>query len=110
MVELPAPQLALPRFKPVPKPRPLTKWQKFAKEKGITKKKQSKLVYDDNAQDWKRRHGYKRGKDEAAVPVIEASDKDAVRSRLCLVALYMPCPPCSGRIVAYAACTRLASC
>ena len=78
MVALPTPQFALPRFKPVPKPKPLTKWQKFAKEKGIVKKKQSKLLYDETAQDWKRRHGYKRGNDEAAVPVIEASDKDQV--------------------------------
>ena len=80
MVELPRPELALPRFKPVPKPKPLTKWQQFAKEKGITKKKQSKLVYDETAQEWKRRHGYGRGNDEAAVPIIEASDKDQVRT------------------------------
>ena len=65
-VALPRPQLTLPRAKPVPQPKPLTKWEKFAKEKGITKKKRSKLVFDENAQDWKRRHGYNRGNDEAA--------------------------------------------
>ena len=77
-VSLPRPELALPRAKPVPKPKPLTKWQKFAAEKGISKKKRSKLVFDENAQDWKRRHGYNRGNDEAAVPIIEASADDKV--------------------------------
>jgi regulator of ribosome biosynthesis len=77
-VELPRPLLALPRAKPVPQPKPLTKWQAFAKEKGILKQKRSKLVYDENQQEWKRRHGYKKGNDETAVPIIEASADDKV--------------------------------
>jgi regulator of ribosome biosynthesis len=30
LAHLPAPSSALPREKPIPKPKPLTKWQKFA--------------------------------------------------------------------------------
>jgi regulator of ribosome biosynthesis len=77
-VQLPKPKLELPRAKPLPKPKPLTKWEKFAKEKGIVKKKRSKLIFDEASQDWKRRHGYQRGNDKAAVPIIEASADDKV--------------------------------
>jgi regulator of ribosome biosynthesis len=31
---LPPPSFTLPREKPVPKPKPLTKWEQYAKEKG----------------------------------------------------------------------------
>ena len=37
----------LPREKPVPKPRPPTKWEKYAREKGINKRKKDKKVWDD---------------------------------------------------------------
>lgn len=76
LVQLPPPTTLLPRAKPIPKPKPLTAWQKFAQEKGIQKQKRSKLVWDEGAQDWKRRHGYGRGNDELDTPIIEASDKD----------------------------------
>merc|ERR1712110_1074888 len=41
---LPQPETILPREKPIPKPKPLTRWQKFAQEKGIRKQKRSKMV------------------------------------------------------------------
>lgn len=46
---LPKPEYVLPRSRVIPKPKPLTKWQQFAKEKGIrTKKKgRSKLKWDE---------------------------------------------------------------
>lgn len=46
---LPEPTYVLPRSRVIPKPKPLTKWQQFAKEKGIqTKKKgRSKLQWDE---------------------------------------------------------------
>lgn len=50
VVKLPTPTFILPRSKPVPKPKPLTKWQQFAKEKGIEKKKKSKLSWDEQLQ------------------------------------------------------------
>lgn len=49
-------------------------------EKGIVKRKRSKLVWDEDAQEWRRRHGYKRANDEADIPVIEARDTDMVRA------------------------------
>jgi regulator of ribosome biosynthesis len=72
IAELPAPATLLPREKPVPKPRPPTKWEIFAQKKGITKQKRSKLEFDDNSGEWKRRYGYNRANDESAVPIIEA--------------------------------------
>ncbi|CAI9778975.1 unnamed protein product [Fraxinus pennsylvanica] len=46
MVKLPAPTTRLPREKPLPKPRPPTKWELFAEKKGIKKRKQDKLAFD----------------------------------------------------------------
>lgn len=60
MVKLPPPKTVLPRMKPVPTPRPLTKWQKFAQEKGIQKKKKPKLSWDDQLQKWVPLYGFKR--------------------------------------------------
>jgi len=50
----------LPREKPVPVPKPLTKWEKFAKEKGIRKKKKEKSTWDDILQRWVPNYGYRR--------------------------------------------------
>jgi len=47
VTKLPAPTFLLPREKPAPKPRPPTKWEAYAKEKGLTKRKKAKLVWDD---------------------------------------------------------------
>ncbi|TIB15839.1 hypothetical protein E3P92_01499 [Wallemia ichthyophaga] len=49
---------AVPREKPLPKPKPLTKWQKFANEKGITHKKKDRMVFDEDEQKWVPRWGY----------------------------------------------------
>eukprot|EP00887_Chlorella_sp_A99_P000300 scaffold13.g300.t1 len=78
LAALPPPALALPREKPLPKPRPPTKWELFAQRKGIQKRKRTGLLWDEGQQEWKRRHGYGRANDEAAVPVIEARPGDAV--------------------------------
>ncbi len=60
VVELPPPETAVPREKHVPEEKPLTKWEKFAKEKGIKKKtKQSRKVYDEVAKDFIPAFGYK---------------------------------------------------
>lgn len=47
-------------MRPVPKPKPLTKWQQFAKEKGIQKKQKSKLSWDEQLQKWVPLYGFKR--------------------------------------------------
>ena len=61
IISLPLPSTQLPRAKPLPKPKPLTKWQEFAKKKGIpeNKKKEGKMVWDDDAKEWVPRWGYK---------------------------------------------------
>lgn len=42
VAKLPEPKYILPRSRVIPKPKPLTKWQKFAQQKGIQTKKKSK--------------------------------------------------------------------
>lgn len=46
VAKLPAPKYRLPRARKVPEPKPMTKWQKFAQEKGIKKQKRDKKVFD----------------------------------------------------------------
>jgi regulator of ribosome biosynthesis len=60
VAKLPKQKFSLPRFRSVPKPRPLTKWEKFAKEKGIVKKKKSKLTWDEQLKKWIPLYGFKR--------------------------------------------------
>lgn len=49
----------LPRQRPIPKVKVETRWQKFMKERNMTKRKRSRLVFDEIAQDWRPRYGYK---------------------------------------------------
>ena len=62
VAELPKPKYVLPRSRKLPKPKPLTKWQQFAKDKGIrTKKKgRAKLKWDDLLQKWTPTYGFRR--------------------------------------------------
>ncbi|KAH7422610.1 hypothetical protein KP509_12G016900 [Ceratopteris richardii] len=78
IVQLPAPTLQLPREKPLPKPRPPTKWEIFAQRKGIKKRKRSKLEFDEQNQEWRRRYGYKRVRDEKDIPIIDAKPSDEI--------------------------------
>ncbi|RZF40983.1 hypothetical protein LSTR_LSTR006286 [Laodelphax striatellus] len=54
----------LPREKHIPKPRPLTKWEAFAKEKGLQKKKKVKVTWDDILKKWVPVHGFKKAVSE----------------------------------------------
>lgn len=74
VAKLPEPVTPLPREKPPPKPRAPTKWEQFAKLKGIQKKKKTNLVWDENAKEWKRRWGYKRAKDDTKEWLIEVPE------------------------------------
>ncbi|KYM75755.1 Ribosome biogenesis regulatory protein like protein [Atta colombica] len=64
VAKLPKPNYTLPRSRVIPKPKPLTKWQQFAKEKGIRSKKKgrSKLKWDEELKKWIPTYGYKRVK------------------------------------------------
>ncbi|KAJ6502166.1 ribosome biogenesis regulatory protein-domain-containing protein, partial [Mycena sanguinolenta] len=57
LAQLPAPTTALPRSKPLPKPKPPTKWEKFAAAKGIQHKKRDKREWDEERQEWVNRWG-----------------------------------------------------
>ena len=77
VIPLPPPTTKLPREKPLPKPRPLTRWERFAKEKGIVKKKRSKMVWDEDHQRWAPRYGYGRANNTKEAPwLIEAKPGD----------------------------------
>ncbi|KAK9715217.1 hypothetical protein RND81_06G150700 [Saponaria officinalis] len=76
IVTLPAPTSRLPRQKHLPRPKPPTKWEKFAKDKGIKKRKKDKTAYDEKSDSWKRTYGYDRANDENDVPIIEAKPSD----------------------------------
>lgn len=63
---------AVPREKPLPKPRAETKWEKFAKEKGIQNKKSQRMVWDDEQKEYRPNWGYKRANDGVLnQPIVE---------------------------------------
>jgi regulator of ribosome biosynthesis len=49
----------------VPKEKELTKWEKFAKEKGIVKKKRSRMLFDEEKGEYLPRFGYKKANDQS---------------------------------------------
>lgn len=79
LLTLPPPTTRLPREKPVPQPKPPTKWERFAEKKGIkpkTRESRRNLAYDEQSGEWKRKWGYgglnKKGQDD---PIIEVDMK-----------------------------------
>jgi regulator of ribosome biosynthesis len=66
MAMLPVPTTLLPREKPLPKPKPETRWEKFAKAKGIVNRKKERMVFDDNTGEYKPRWGYKGINDDGS--------------------------------------------
>ena len=78
---LPAPTTPLPREKPIPEEKAPTKWELFAKKKGITQKKRDgKLVYDEASGEWVPKWGYKgknkEGDNEWLVEVDEKKERE----------------------------------
>jgi regulator of ribosome biosynthesis len=74
LAQLPPPAFRLPREKPVPEQKAETKWEAFAKLKGIKKTKRSRMVWDEEKGDWAPRYGYKRANDDTKawlIPVPE---------------------------------------
>lgn len=55
----------LPRMMPLPKPKIKSRWEKFAEERGIEKKKRSRLVWDEASKDWVHRWGSNSAKNKA---------------------------------------------
>ncbi|PTB46824.1 uncharacterized protein TrAFT101_003735 [Trichoderma asperellum] len=91
LLTLPAPATRLPREKPVPQPKPPTKWERFAAKKGIkakTREQRRNLAYDEESGEWKRKWGYKglnkKGEDDWLVevdPKKEAARKEGTSIR-----------------------------
>ncbi|GAB1194085.1 ribosomal biogenesis regulatory protein [Aspergillus pseudonomiae] len=88
LLTLPAPTTVLPRHKPLPTPKPPTKWELFARKKGIgrfsgkagaglaDKERRKKLVYDEEKGEWVPRWGYK-GKNKSDEDwLVEVNEKD----------------------------------
>lgn len=61
IAELPKPKTILPRAQKIPQPRMPTKWQRFAAKKGIQSSRniREKKVFDEAANEWRPRYGYK---------------------------------------------------
>ncbi|KAG6841843.1 hypothetical protein C0991_006250 [Blastosporella zonata] len=57
LAQLPPPTTQLPRSKPLPKPKPQTKWEAFAAAKGIQHKIRDKKEWDEEKQEWVNRWG-----------------------------------------------------
>ncbi|PYI29092.1 putative ribosome biogenesis protein [Aspergillus indologenus CBS 114.80] len=88
LLSLPAPATALPRHKPLPTPKPPTKWELFARKKGIgkfsskpgaalaDKERRKKLVYDEEKGEWVPRWGYKGKNKNEDDWLVEVNEKD----------------------------------
>lgn len=62
VAKLPKPGFALPRCRKLPEARVLTKWETFAKAKGLKKTKKDKKVYDAELRKWVPTYGYQHFK------------------------------------------------
>jgi len=72
VVELPEPNTQIPRGQPIPKPKPPTRWEKFAAEKGIKKHKKQRMEFDDQKDgELRPRWGYKRANNISDEWVVE---------------------------------------
>jgi regulator of ribosome biosynthesis len=64
---------------PPPPPKRETKWEKFAKEKGLplNKEKRSRKVWDEATGTWLFRHGYQKANDSSKEwPIMEVNPND----------------------------------
>ncbi|RLN06833.1 hypothetical protein BBJ28_00024705 [Nothophytophthora sp. Chile5] len=76
LARLPAPESVIPREKPLPKPKVETKWEKFAKEKGIVNRKTSRKTFDENTGEYAPTWGYKRADDDMKDWAMEVKEGD----------------------------------
>lgn len=64
VAKLPESKMRLPRSRKIPDVQAMTKWEKFAKEKGIKKKKPEKKIFDQELQKWVPAYGFKKAEAE----------------------------------------------
>ena len=80
VAKLPPPKAPLPRARKLPVPKPLTKWEEFAKKKGIKKRTRDKKVFDPVLDKWVPTYGYQRYKAEKEKDwVLEVPQNDPYR-------------------------------
>ncbi|MCJ1339936.1 Rhodanese- sulfurtransferase [Bachmanniomyces sp. S44760] len=78
LLTLPPPTTILPREKPLPAAKEVTKWEKFAKKKGIKDKRkgEGKMVYDEEKGEWVPKWGYKgKNKDGEGDWIVEVDEQ-----------------------------------
>ncbi|KAG8164797.1 hypothetical protein KVR01_005072 [Diaporthe batatas] len=83
LLSLPEASTPLPREKPLPAPKPPTKWEQFAARKGIkpkTKAQRQNLRYNEDKGEWEKKWGWKGAADRSSgkVPddwVVEVDEK-----------------------------------
>jgi regulator of ribosome biosynthesis len=94
LMSLPQPVAYLPRWKPLPKPKQPTKWEQFARKKGIGKfggslkggaaqeDRRKNLVYDEESGEWVKKWGYKgANKKEEGQWLVELDDEKVRREK-----------------------------
>ncbi|CRK95634.1 CLUMA_CG009092, isoform A [Clunio marinus] len=64
VAKLPKASFALPRARKLPQPKVPTKWEQFAKAKGIKKRQKDKKVWDEELGKWVATYGFQRFKAE----------------------------------------------
>jgi len=85
---LPPASTPLPREKPLPAPKPPTRWERFAKKKGITAKTRDQrrnLAFDEGTQQWRPKWGYggmnKKGEDENWLVEVDPQKEREAREK-----------------------------
>jgi len=76
LVKLPSKRTLLPRSQVIPKPKEPTKWEAFAQRKGIVKKTRETKVWDDEAQVWRPRFGFRSKQNQEREWLVEAKGED----------------------------------
>ena len=77
LAQLPGTSYFLPRAKAPPAPKEDSKWEQFAKEKGIEQRKRGRKEWNEEAQEWTARYGMDSKSDkDTAWPIMEASKDD----------------------------------
>ena len=70
-LSLPPPNSIFPRSRRLPDPKKETKWSRFAKEKGIKKRKRTGMAYDSVLKQQVARWGKRSKKNALEVPIME---------------------------------------
>ncbi|MCJ1350665.1 MAG: Rhodanese- sulfurtransferase [Icmadophila ericetorum] len=90
LLTLPPCTTPLPREKPLPEKKGETKWEKFARKKGIVKGRRGengeggrgKMVYDEEKGEWVPKWGYKgRNKGEEGEWIVEVDEKKEAKAQ-----------------------------